>query len=146
MPDLLRATLVAALLVAVAGIGMLAALDNVALQLALRDAPKVWGEHLSMLIPTAALVGLAGAGLAYFWPTGPNGWLAVGVAFVAWQVLGSSVVAPLAVGELEPEHFGMVLPVVAGLGAYPTAAAAGTWLGARVRGRGARQTGLLVDQ
>jgi hypothetical protein len=36
------------------------------------------------------------------------------------------VVAPIAAGELEPDDAGRILPVVAGLGVYPIAAAAGT--------------------
>lgn len=126
----------AAALVAVAGAAMFASLDGVALQLALRDPVKVWVEHL----PALALGSLTvGAVAALFAASGRLGallhWSSVASIFVLWQVGGSMILAPLFANELEPEHAGMVFPVVAGIGAYPLAAAVGTWLGTRIRSR-----------
>ena len=105
----------AAALVAVAGAAMFASLDGVALQLALRDPVKVWVEHL----PALALGSLTvGAVAALFAASGRLGallhWSSVASIFVLWQVGGSIILAPLFANELEPEHAGMVFPVVAG--------------------------------
>ncbi|CAN5835316.1 hypothetical protein BH20CHL8_BH20CHL8_04830 [soil metagenome] len=113
-------------------IGLLVGAGNVGLQRAVTSGPGVLiVEHplaVPLLLGTAFFVAF---GFARVWRESSRRAVALAAAVVVGDLVGSFILAPLAVGELEVAHGPRVFLVISFFGAQIVAAYAGARFGAR---------------
>lgn len=103
---------------------------NVGLQRSVAAGPTTLGERPLAIVFVAIVSLIAALTITIVARSMRSGPLLLSV--LAWDVVGAAVLAPLAIGELEPFHSPVVFVVLTVVGVQPLEALVGSGIGQRI--------------